>query len=76
MKTGWIIEIVNGLHKLRIDGRSFYSGTEQYATRFLAQAYVLPIRRRARGMVWSTNEVVRKVEVDESGRAVKIIPGR
>lgn len=78
MRTGWIIEVVSGVH-LQEFGRSFYTMVEEddYATLLLVNAHVLATRKRARMLAFSNGtEVVRKVELDEQGRAVQIIPGR
>ena len=76
-RTGWIIEIVSGIHLIDV-GRTFYRmGHGDYATLFLVNTHVIATRKRARQLAFSNfTEVVRKVELDELGRATHIIPGR
>ena len=76
-KTGWIIEIVSGLLRSEY-GRTFFGSNSKYATLVLANASVIKSRWRARSLASDAKgeEVVRKVELDEHGRAVQIIPGR
>ena len=74
IRTGWIIEIVGGVH---LKEGLFYSrhAGAIYSTNDIRRADVKNTRRAARVLKYET-ERVRKVELDENGRAVKIIPGR
>lgn len=73
-RTGWVIEIVRGTLRLAI-GRSFYIMERSYRSLVLNEAVVFEDRKTARHLK-SADEVVRKVELDELGRATHIIPGR
>ena len=75
--TGWIIEIVSGCFRQEF-GRSFYKrGNRGYSTICLVEADVSKTRKLARNLSYDdVDEVVRKVKLDDKGRAVQIIPGR
>ena len=68
MKTGWI---------LQTEYNEFVD-EDLDTTDVIEDAEVFSTRKKAREAVASYNmdDVVRKVEVDENGIAVKIIPGR
>jgi hypothetical protein len=75
IKTSWIIEVVRGLNRKEF-GRTFYSGCGKYGTLLLAEADLSDTRRAARDLAYGGTEVVRKVELDENGKAFRIIKGR
>ena len=76
-RTGWIIEVTSGIHLVSV-GRTFYrnSSEQSYGTLMLSEATVYGTRKDARVLKYNETEVVRKVELDELGRATHIIPGR
>ena len=74
--TGWVIEVVSGVHCDEL-GRTFYSKGDTYGTLWLEDAHTYETRKEARDLKFEDGtEVVRKVELDDRGRATHIIPGR
>ena len=76
-RTGWVIEVTSGVHCIEI-GRTFYRNIAElpYGTLTLFDATVYSTRKTARQLWYRATEVIRKVELDELGRATHIIPGR
>ncbi len=73
IKTGWVIE----MKKNSDHHPGFYARSQNcYCHEDVTKAKVCSSRRKARDSVYTSTEVVRKVEVDDSGKAIKLIPGR
>lgn len=72
VKHGWVLEDTEK------DNKDFRDFLNEYGGRVaLKKAEVFLTRSKARTVTWKLNgDAVRKVEVDENGKAIKIIPGR
>jgi hypothetical protein len=80
IKTGWIIEMKKRSPHFRLGPTPrFYSGdaehSDGYTSNVLAEANVFPSRQVAR-ILATSHEIVRKVSVDDNGKAIEIIAGR
>jgi len=70
MKTGWVLE------DMSFEGHIGFVTGSLMTRKKIIWAHVFTTRHMARESNKLPTDVVRKVEVDEQGNAVKIIPGR